>query len=232
MGKTAFALNVARNVASTGKSVSVFSLEMTKEQLADRIIAAKLDVEASTLKRGLLSDETFGRMGEVIDSLEQERIFIDDDPDTTLANLRSKARRQQMEHGLDLLIIDYLTLIDVTDRAANENQTQRITHISRSLKTLARELSCPIIALSQMNRMCENRNPPIPVLSDLRDSGSIEQDADSVLMLYRDDYYNEDSDRPGSVDLYLRKNRHGETGRVALHFDKKKMSFTLLSHAE
>lgn len=229
MGKTAFALNVAHNVAAAGKSVSVFSLEMSKEQLTDRTIATALGVESSILRRGLLDEEEFQRLGHVIDNLNKQRIFIDDDPDTTVTNLRSKARRQQMEHGLDLLIIDYLTLIDVTDRAANENQTQRISYISKSLKHLARELDCPIMALSQLNRSCEQRVPPIPYLADLRDSGSIEQDADSVLMLYRQGYYDEFCDNPNVTDIYVRKNRHGATGSVPLYFDKKTTHFTSLS---
>lgn len=130
-----------------------------------------------------------------------------------------------MEHGLDLLVIDYLQLIEVTDRSAGENRTQQVGHISRSLKNLARELACPIIALSQLSRSVEQRNPPIPVLSDLRESGSIEQDADIVLMLYRQSMYDEDCAEPQVTDVYIRKNRHGPTGRVSLYFDKHTMSF-------
>jgi replicative DNA helicase len=130
-----------------------------------------------------------------------------------------------MEFGLDLLVIDYLQLIEVTDRASGENRTQQVSHISRSLKNLARELGCPIIALSQLSRSVEQRSPPIPILADLRDSGSIEQDADSVVMLYRESAYNEDVADIGATDLYVRKNRNGPTGRVELHFDHAKMSF-------
>src|SRR5256885_8977592 len=132
---------------------------------------------------------------------------MDDDQDTTIATLRSKPRRQQMEHGLDLLVIDYLQLIEVTDRAAGENRTQQVSHISRSLKNLARELGAPIIALSQLSRATEQRNPPIPILSDLRDSGTIEQDADIVLMLYRQDMYHGDFDNPGQTEVFVRRNR-------------------------
>ena len=135
-------------------------------------------------------------------------------------------RQHQIEHGLDLLIIDYLQLIEVTDRLAGENQTQRIGYISKSLKTLARELQCPVIVLSQLSRSCEQRKPSIPILSDLRDSGAIEQDADTVLMLYRDGYYNEDCDDPNSTDVFIRKNRNGPTGNVELRFDKERMRFT------
>lgn len=158
-------------------------------------------------------------------AINRDPLFLDDDPDTTISNLRSKARRQQIEHGLDLLIIDYLQLIEVTDRAAGENRTQQVSHISRSLKNLARELGTPVIALSQLSRSTEQRNPPIPILSDLRDSGGIEQDSDIVLMLYRQEMYNEDCDNPGETDVYVRKNRNGPTGRVSLFFDKAKMSF-------
>jgi len=225
MGKTALALDIARNVAAEGKLVTIFSLEMTQAELSDRIFSTLLGIETWRLKRGSLSDEEYKNMGTVFDGLKDHRIFIDDDPDTTLANLRSKARRQQMEHGLDLLIIDYLQLIEVTDRAAGENQTQRTSFISRSLKNLARELHCPIIALSQLSRSCEQRTPPIPILSDLRDSGAIEQDADSVLMLYRQGYYDPDCEQPDLTDVFLRKNRQGPTGHVELRFNGKQMTF-------
>ncbi len=226
MGKTSLALDIARHAAAVqGKQVAVFSLEMTKQELMDRIIASMLGVETWKLKKGALTEQDFTRLGAIFDGLKQHPLYIDDDPDTTIANLRSKARRQQLEHGLDLLVIDYLQLIEVTDRASGENRTQQVSHISRSLKNLARELGCPIVALSQLSRSVEQRNPPIPILADLRDSGSIEQDADSVLMLYRESAYNEDVANPGATDIYVRKNRNGPTGRVGLHFDHARMSF-------
>lgn len=226
VGKSSFALDIARYAAAKqGKNVAVFSLEMTKQEIMDRIIAGFLSVEAWRLKKGQLTHDDFGRMGILFDELKKHPLYIDDDPDTTISNLRSKARRQQMEHGLDLLVIDYLQLIEVTDRASGENRTQQVSHISRSLKNLARELGCPIVALSQLSRSTEQRNPPIPILSDLRDSGGIEQDADIVLMLYREDMHNEDCDNPGETDVYVRKNRNGPTGRVTLLFDNAKMSF-------
>ena len=226
MGKSSLALDIARHAAaSQGRNVAVFSLEMTKQEIMDRIVAGLLGVEAWRLKKGQLTQEDFDRMGILFDQLKNHPLYIDDDPDTTISNLRSKARRQQMEHGLDLLIIDYLQLIEVTDRAAGENRTQQVSHISRSLKNLARELGCPIIALSQLSRSTEQRNPPIPILSDLRDSGGIEQDSDIVLMLYRQVMYNEDCDNPGETDVFVRKNRNGPTGRVSLFFDEAKMSF-------
>ena len=227
MGKTSFALDVARYAAGTQrKNVAIFSLEMSKEELMDRVVAGYLGVEAWKLKKGELTEADFQRVGKLMDGLKEHPLYIDDDSDTTLVNLRSKARRQQMEHGLDLLIIDYLQLIEVTDRAAGENRTQQVSHISRQLKNLARELECPIIALSQLSRSVEQRNPPIPILSDLRESGSIEQDADSVLMFYRRGAYDEDCDQPNLTDIYVRKNRHGPTGRIELLFQPPKMSFT------
>ena len=232
VGKSSFALDVARNVAAVqGKNVAVFSLEMTKQEIMDRTIAAFLGVEAWKIKKGQLTQKDFERMGTLFDELKRHPLFIDDDPDTTISNLRSKARRQKMEHGLDLLVIDYLQLIEVTDRSAGENRTQQVSYISRSLKNLARELGCPIIALSQLSRATEQRNPPIPVLSDLRESGGIEQDSDAVLMLYREELNNEDCEQPGMTDVYVRKNRHGPTGRVSLFFDKEKMSFRSVSKA-
>lgn len=226
MGKTSLALDIARYVAAEQrKKVAVFSLEMTKQEVMDRVIAGELGIAAWQLKKGELTPQDFARMGSIFDGLKQHPLYIDDDPDTTIVNLRSKARRQQLERGLDLLIIDYLQLIEVTDRGAGENRTQQVSHISRSLKNLARELGCPIIALSQLSRSVEQRNPPIPILSDLRESGSIEQDADVVLMLYRAEAYDEDAGDPGATDVYVRKNRNGPTGRVGLHFDKARMSF-------
>jgi replicative DNA helicase len=227
MGKTSFALDVARHSAGVQhKNVAIFSLEMSNEELMDRVVAGYLGVEAWKLKKGQLSESDFRRVGQLMDGLREHPLYIDDDSDTTLVNLRSKARRQQMEHGLDLLIIDYLQLIEVTDRASGENRTQQVSHISRQLKNLARELHCPIIALSQLSRSVEQRNPPIPILSDLRESGSIEQDADSVLMFYRRGAYDDEYEQPNLTDVYVRKNRHGPTGRVELLFEPPKMSFT------
>lgn len=226
MGKTSFALDVARHAAGMQrKNVAIFSLEMSRDELMDRVVAGYLGVDAWKLKKGALSEDDFRRVGQLMDGLKDHPLFIDDDSDTTLVNLRSKARRQQIEHGLDLLVIDYLQLIEVTDRASGENRTQQVSHISRQLKNLARELRCPIIALSQLSRSVEQRNPPIPILSDLRESGSIEQDADSVLMFYRRGAYDEDCDQPNLTDVYVRKNRHGPTGRAELLFQPAKMSF-------
>ena len=226
LGKTSLALSIACNVAANqGKNVAIFSLEMTKQSLMDRIVSRFLGVETWKLKKGKLSDDEFRQLGPVFDKLKEHPIYIDDDFDASMANLRSKARRQQMEHGLGLLIIDYLQLIEVTDRSASENRTQQVSHISRGLKALARELDCPILALSQLSRSVEQRHPPIPVLSDLRESGSIEQDADQVWMLYRESVYNPDCDYSDMTDVYVRKNRNGATGRVSLSFDAETMAF-------
>jgi replicative DNA helicase len=229
MGKTSLALNIAQSAAEQGKNVAFFSLEMTKQSLMDRIISGILGVETWKLKKGELTEDEFRKLGPLFDGLKKHPLYIDDDADTTIGNLRSKARRQQLEHGLDLLVIDYLQLIEVTDRAASENRTQQVTHISQSLKNLARELQCPVIALSQLSRSVEQRSPAIPILSDVRESGSIEQDADIVLMLYREDAYNEDCDSPGVTDVFVRKNRNGPTGRVSLFFQAERMTFTSLA---
>lgn len=231
IGKTSLALTIARQAASVqAKNVAVFSFEMNKQSLMDRIVSGLLGVETWKLKKGKLTDAEFKELGRHFDGLKQHPLYIDDDADVTIGNLRSKARRQQMEHGLDLLIVDYLQLLETTDRAASENRTQQISHISRGLKNLARELKCPVIALSQLSRSVEQRSPAIPILSDLRESGSIEQDADIVLMLYREEAYNPHCERPGVTEVYVRKNRNGPTGEVSLFFDAERMTFTPIDH--
>lgn len=226
MGKTALALGIAQNAAiKSRKSVGIFSLEMSKEQLVDRLFASMLGVDSWKLQRGKLDDSDFQNMGPIMDELSKANIFIDDSVASSLPELRAKARRLQMEHGLDLIIIDYLQLMSTGNDHYVGNRVQEISEISRSLKQIGRELRVPIIALSQLSRAVENRPGNIPQLSDLRDSGSIEQDADVVLMMYREDYYEEDSDRPGLTDVYVRKHRNGPTGRVELMFKKEQMRF-------
>ncbi|MDD4319784.1 MAG: replicative DNA helicase [Candidatus Peribacteraceae bacterium] len=226
MGKTSLALNIAMNAAiRSHKTVGVFSLEMSKEQLVDRLFASMLGVDSWKLQRGKLDDSDFQNMGPIMDELNKASIFIDDSVASSLPELRAKARRLQMEHGLDLLIIDYLQLMSTGNNSYAGNRVQEISEISRSLKQVGRELHIPILALSQLSRAVETRPGNIPQLSDLRDSGSIEQDADVVLMMYREDYYEEDSDRPGMTDIYIRKHRNGPTGRVELHFKKEQMRF-------
>ncbi len=226
MGKTALALGIAQNAAIRHrKSVGIFSLEMSKEQLVDRLFASMLGVDSWKLQRGKLDDSDFQNMGPIMDELSKANIFIDDSVASSLPELRAKARRLQMEHGLDLIVIDYLQLMSTGNDHYVGNRVQEISEISRSLKQIGRELRVPIIALSQLSRAVENRPGNIPQLSDLRDSGSIEQDADVVLMMYREDYYEEDSDRPGLTDIYVRKHRNGPTGRVELMFKKEQMRF-------
>lgn len=198
----------------------------------DRLVAGYLGIEAWKLKRGKLTDAEFGELGKIFDRIQQYPIAIDDDPDTRMTNLWSKARRHQMERGIDLLIVDYLQLIEVTDRAAGENRTQQVTYISKRLKHLARDLQCPVIALSQLSRQCEQRNPPIPQLSDIRESGAIEQDADSVVMLYRQGFYDPDCDDPLETELFLRKNRNGPTGVVSVRFNPERMTFEPLERRD
>lgn len=225
MGKTAFALNIAQNVALKGKSIGIISLEMSKEQLVERLFISTLGVDSWKMKSGKLSQDDFMRMGQVMDQLNKCKIFIDDSVGASIAELRAKARRLQMEHGLDILVIDYLQLMSAGKIGSITNRVQEISEISRSLKGLARELHIPILALSQLSRAVESRPVKIPQLSDLRESGAIEQDADVVLMMYREDYYEEDTDRVGITDIYVRKHRHGAVGRVELMFKKEQMKF-------
>ncbi len=223
MGKTSLALNIAQSIAVHGKKVvGIFSLEMSKEQLVDRMFASLLGVDSWKLGRGELEDKDFSRLGEVMDELSTAQMFIDDAATSGVMELKSKARRLQIEHGLDLIIVDYLQLMS----GANPmNRVQEISDISRGLKGLARELHVPVMALSQLSRAVENRPGKIPQLSDLRESGAIEQDADVVMMMYREDYYEEDSTRPGITDIYIRKHRNGPTGRLELRFAKEQMRF-------
>lgn len=226
MGKTSLALNIAQNVSvKAHKNVGIFSLEMSKEQLVDRLFASLLGVDSWKLQRGKLDDSDFQNMGPIMDELSKANIFIDDSVASSLPELRAKARRLQMENGLDLLIIDYMQLMSTGNHMYAGNRVQEISEISRSLKQIGRELHVPVLALSQLSRAVENRPGNIPQLSDLRESGSIEQDADVVMMMYREDYYEEDSDRPGMTDIYIRKHRNGPTGRVEMLFKKEQMRF-------
>jgi replicative DNA helicase len=232
MGKTAFALNIAMNAAEKGKTIGVISLEMSKEQLVERLFVSSLGVDGWKLKNGQLTQDDFMRMGQVMDHLNKCKVFIDDSAGASVAELRAKARRLQMEHGLDMLVVDYLQLMSYGKGGGSiTNRVNEISEISRSLKQLARELHIPVLALSQLSRAVESRPVKIPQLSDLRESGAIEQDADVVLMMYREDYYEEDTARPGITDIYVRKHRHGDTGRVELMFKKEHLRFYNLDTA-
>jgi replicative DNA helicase len=225
MGKTAFALNIAQNVAKKGKAVGVISLEMSKEQLVERLFCSLLEVDSWKIKAGKLSEEDFAKIGPVMDELNSLKIFIDDSLGNSIVELRAKTRRLQMEHGLDVLIIDYLQLMTVGKGSNIGNRVNEISEISRSLKSLARELHIPIIALSQLSRAVELRPSKEPQLSDLRESGAIEQDADIVMMMYREDYYDPDTEKKGRTDLFIRKHRNGPIGQIELRFQKERMRF-------
>lgn len=225
MGKTAFALNMSQNMAARGLSVGLISLEMSKEQLVERMFFSLLEVDSWKVKSGKLTDQDFARIGPVMDRLNKFKIFIDDSLGSSIIELRAKARRLQMEHGLDILFIDYLQLMHARSGGNSFNRVQEISEISRSLKTLARELSIPIIALSQLSRAVESRINKRPMLSDLRESGSIEQDADVVMMLYRDDYYDEETDKPGVTEVIVNKHRSGPIGMSELMFNKQRQRF-------
>ncbi len=215
MGKTAFALNVAQNAALRGGAhVLIFSLEMSKEQLAQRLLAMEAKVNMENLKKGILEREDWEQILVASDRLAEADINIDDTPDLSVFEIKNKCRRMKAEKGLDLVIIDYLQLMHGEGRA--ESRQQEISGLSRYLKLLAREMDCPVIVLSQLSRAPEQRPNHRPVLSDLRESGAIEQDADIVMFLYRDDYYNEDSEKPGICEVNLAKHRNGQTGVIEL----------------
>jgi replicative DNA helicase len=227
MGKTAFALNVAQNIAAKNFSVAIISLEMSKEQLVERMFCSLLEVDSWKMRTGQLTENDFSKMGHVMDRINSMNIFIDDSVGNSIMELKAKARRLKMEHGLDFLVIDYLQLM-TSGKEYGGNRVNEISEISRALKGLARELHVPILALSQLSRAVESRLSKEPQLSDLRESGAIEQDADVVMMLYREDYYEEDSDRKGVTDLFIRKHRNGPVGRVELAFKKEQLRFVTI----
>ncbi|MGB4439409.1 MAG: replicative DNA helicase [Sedimentibacter sp.] len=216
MGKTALALNIAMNAVKTGASVALFSLEMSKEQYVQRIISMESMVESTKLRTGNLDDDDWSRLISVMSTISDYKVFIDDTASVTLFEVMSKCRRLKIEKGLDMIIIDYLQLM--TDGGkGGDNRQQEISNISRGLKAMARELNCPVVALSQLSRAPELRNDHRPVMSDLRESGAIEQDADVVMMLYRDEYYNkEESEKKGITDVIITKQRNGPVGTVEL----------------
>ncbi|MDD2871469.1 MAG: replicative DNA helicase [Candidatus Gracilibacteria bacterium] len=222
MGKTAFCLNLAQNVGLNKKNVAIFSLEMSKEQLTDRMIAAAMQIDSWKLAKGELEDHEFAKIGEAMEKLSEANIYIDDSAGGSLTDLKSKCRRLKIESGLDLIIIDYLQLMS---NGNSMNRVQEISEISRGLKSLARELNIPIIALSQLSRAVEQRPDKRPVMSDLRESGAIEQDADMILMIYREEYYDEFTDKKGVTELFMRKNRSGPIGTIELMFNKDSQKF-------
>lgn len=216
MGKTAFVLNIAQYVAfKKDRATAIFSLEMSKEQLVNRMLSMESNVDSQKLRTGTLTDADWDAVVEGIGTIGSSKLVIDDTPGISIMELRSKCRKVKLEHGLDLVMIDYLQLMSGSGKNG-DNRQQEISEISRSLKAIARELSVPVIALSQLSRACETRTDHRPMLSDLRESGAIEQDADVVMFLYRDDYYNKDTDNPNTAEVIIAKQRNGPIGTVYL----------------
>ena len=229
MGKTAFTLNIATYVAVKLKQpVAFFSLEMSNVQLVQRMLCAEGGIDSQALRSGELTDDDWKRLIIASDRLTKAPIYIDDTPGITVAELRAKARRIKSDHGLSLVVIDYLQLMQGRASKNGDNRQQEISEISRSLKALARELGVPVIALSQLSRSVESRTIKRPMLSDLRESGSLEQDADIVMFLYRDEYYNEDSERKDQADVIIAKHRNGPIDTITLFFEKRFTKFTTL----
>jgi len=229
VGKTSLALDIARHVATEGKkSVGMFSLEMSKEQLVDRLLCSQANVSLWKMRTGKLSDkqndDDFPRIGQAMGVLSEAQIFIDDSATANIMEIRSKARRLKLEHGLDLLIVDYLQLMEGRSKYG-DNRVQEVAEITRSLKAIARELDIPVLALSQLSRAVESSKPAIPKLAHLRDSGSIEQDADIVMFIHREDRYKEESEKTNIAEILIEKHRNGPTGKIELYFDEKRTSF-------
>lgn len=227
MGKSSLALSVAANAAKQHQArVAIFSLEMSSEQMVGRLLSMETAIDSHRLRMGALEDEEWTMIMEASNLLSARSIFIDDTPAVSSTDIRTKARRLYAERGLDMIIIDYLQLMTGPSFGrSNDNRQQEISLITRSLKALARELNVPVIALSQLSRAVEGRADKRPMLSDLRESGAIEQDSDIVLFIYRDDYYNEDSDKQNIADVIVAKHRHGCTGTVSLYFRKELTQF-------
>ncbi len=229
MGKSTLAVNLAYNIASQAKkSVLVFSLEMSKEQLVDRMLADAAGIDAFNIRTGNLSEDDFGKLSDAMGEMAEAPIFIDDTPGLSVLEMRTKARREAHNHPLGLIIVDYLQLMQSSGRGYSDNRVQEVSEISRGLKLIARELDVPVVALSQLSRSVESRHPQIPQLSDLRESGSIEQDADIVMFLYREDYYNPETDNQHITDLIIAKHRNGPTGKVQLYFHPEQLRFVSL----
>ncbi len=230
MGKTAFVLNLVDHVAvRKGLPCMIFSLEMSKEQLVNRMLAMESNVDAQKLRNGNLTDSDWDAIVEGIGTIGNSKMIIDDTPGISITELRSKCRKMKLEHGLSMVIIDYLQLMTGSGGKSNESRQQEISEISRSLKALAREINAPVIALSQLSRACETRTDHRPMLSDLRESGAIEQDADVVMFLYRDDYYNKDTDTPNIAEVIIAKQRNGPIGTVNLLWQPEFTKFVNLA---
>ena len=217
MGKSAFALNIATNAAVRAKvPVAIFSLEMSKEQMVNRILCSEAMVDSNKVRTGKLDEQDWAKLASALGPLSEADIFIDDTPGISVMEIRAKCRKLKLEKGLGMVVIDYLQLITASNSKRGGSREQEIAEISRSLKILAKELDIPVIALSQLSRAPEQRPDHRPMLSDLRESGSIEQDADKVIFLYRDDYYNEDSEKKNIAEVIMAKHRAGSTGTIEL----------------
>lgn len=228
MGKTSLAINICQNAALAGKNIAIFSLEMAKEQLVQRMLSTEALIKVGDVRDGNLTDDDWISLSKASASLAQAKVYIDDTPGINLMEMRAKARRLKMEHGIDLIMIDYLQLMSSTE--GGESRQQEISAISRGLKGLAREMDCPLMALSQLSRAPEQRADHRPILSDLRDSGAIEQDADIVMFLYRDEYYNKETEDKGIGELIIAKQRNGETGTIKLAWLGEYTKFATISH--
>jgi replicative DNA helicase len=230
MGKTSLALDIMRHVAVDLKQpVGIFSLEMSKDQLVDRLLSSQSDVNLWKIRTGHLNDEDFEKIGQAMGELSESPIFIDDAAGSNIMEIRTKARRLQSEHGVGLIVVDYLQLMEGRNQ---ENRVQEVSEISRALKLLARELNVPVLALSQLSRGVESRPDKVPQLADLRESGSIEQDADVVMFIYREEMYKgKDAKRPHIAEIHIKKHRNGPTGEVDLFFDQEKTSFKNLDRS-
>ena len=230
MGKTAFALCVAKNAASKGNRVMIFSLEMSKEQLTQRLLAMESLIDATKLRTGDLNTEDWKALSKAADALDKAPIYIDDTPGMPLMEMKNKCRRLKEKEGLDLVIVDYLQLMEMGGRV--ESRQLEVAALSRQLKQMARELECPVIALSQLSRASEQRKDNRPVLSDLRDSGAIEQDADVVFFLYRDEVYNPETETPGECEVIIAKQRNGPIGTERVRWLAPYTKFVNKSHGD
>ncbi|MCK5942714.1 MAG: replicative DNA helicase [Planctomycetes bacterium] len=223
MGKTTFALNLTERVSNHGKGIAFFSLEMSNQQVIQNMLCCRSQIDGSAMRKGRITDQQYKRLQEEAAKLYETPIFIDDTPGISITQLRAKARRLKQKHGIDMIVVDYLQLM--TGGGRFESRQQEISAISRGLKSVARELSVPVLALSQLNRDVENRDDHRPRMSDLRESGAIQQDADVILLLHRDDYFNPTEENRGLAQVIIAKQRNGPTGEVALRFFREYMRF-------
>ena len=233
MGKTAFVLNIAQRAAVRDHvPTAIFSLEMSKEQLVNRLFSLESQVDAQSLRTGNMKDSDWEKLIEGAGIIGQSKLIIDDTPGISISELRSKCRKYKLEHGLDIIIIDYLQLMTGSVGRSSESRQQEVSDISRQLKGLARELNVPVVSLSQLSRAVESRPDKRPMLSDLRESGAIEQDADVVMFIYRDEYYNKDSEFKKQAEIIIAKQRNGPVGTVNLAWLGEYTKFANLSRQE